>query len=109
MLPDRLLDMRRGVNQDRVREAGSKHREPCFIRDLFCGFQCCHFFAHVVTSSDHGIANANKLAVASVALSKEWVLTELTELYMMAKRKQLITPATRNLDHASHSQPGTDR
>lgn len=37
-------------------------------------------------------------AVSSVAISKEWVLTELVVMYEMAKRKQLITPANRSLE-----------
>lgn len=36
--------------------------------------------------------------VIEASLTKEWVLTELQDLYMMAKNKQLITPANRSLE-----------
>ena len=40
----------------------------------------------------------NKLAIVEVALSKEWVLTELQNLYFVGKRKEQVSAATRCLE-----------
>ena len=62
--------------------------------------QACHFEKRpevqqrIQELSDRG----TDLAVVELALSKEWVLTELQNLYLIGKRKEQVSAATRCLE-----------